>query len=121
MKSLPTIPLIAVILILAGTDLLLDRTGVLYLTWWQLGGAISAVQGLLVILYGIRDGKAGGVINGALLVILGVIFLIPDWWKQVNWPEVNEAIRTYWPLLIIWLGVHILFKSFEKRKKSDPT
>jgi predicted membrane protein len=56
--------------------------------------------------------RSSGFFWGAVLLVLGLLFLM----ENLDMLSVEQAIRTYWPALIIFWGVHILLSGRSGRK-----
>ena len=57
---------------------------------------------------------------GILLIVLGLLFLLHNF-EYINF---GETVRRYWPLLLIYFGLHALFssrKSFDTKDKPQST
>jgi hypothetical protein len=39
----------------------------------------------------------------------GVVFVL-WWWEMVEWYEIRHFVRTYWPVLLILIGLSIMFR-----------
>lgn len=54
---------------------------------------------------------------GLILVIIGLIFLADN----LGWAHLSfwRIIRDWWPLLIIWAGVDMLFKAYKRQQNKD--
>ena len=46
------------------------------------------------------------------LITIGVVFLLDN--LEVIDISVSELIRTYWPVILIWMGVEKLIRGFKK-------
>ena len=46
-----------------------------------------------------------------LLIVIGVVFLLDN----LNYVHISvaELIRTYWPVILIWMGVEKLFRDLK--------
>ncbi|MBN8705163.1 MAG: hypothetical protein J0L62_04770 [Bacteroidetes bacterium] len=117
MNRFPTIPFISILLIIIGGDLLLDRLNLLYSTWYELVGVILMVQGLLFLIYGIRDKNNSKTVTGVLLAIAGTLFFFPAIVDQIDWWLVRENLQTWWPAALVLLGIWILIRSLFRKPK----
>lgn len=117
MNRFPTIPFISILLIIVGGDLLLDRLDLLYSTWYELVGTVLMVQGVLFLIYGIRDKNNSKTVTGVILSGAGVLFFFPALIEQIDWYLVRENLQTWWPAILILIGLWILVKSWTRRSE----
>ncbi|MCA0446862.1 MAG: DUF5668 domain-containing protein [Bacteroidetes bacterium] len=118
MNRFPTIPFISILLIIIGGDLLFDRLNLLYTTWYELLGTILMVQGVLFLIYGIRDKNNSKTVSGVILSGAGVLFFFPAIVDQIDWDFIWDNLFTWWPAVLILIGLWILIKSWTKKSEN---
>lgn len=89
------------------------------LEFWTIG--LLALGLGFFVLYGIKPGDWGVLIPGSILIFLGLVSLLDD--LDVPWFTI-EAVKDYWPAILIVVGVGIIISSLMKRppaavKKSE--
>mgnify|MGYP001193345686 CR=1 FL=1 len=52
---------------------------------------------------------------GILFIVVGVLFLLNN--LELLDISLGEIIRTYWPIILIWLGVEKLLRGKEKNEE----
>lgn len=103
--------LIGLILVAAGIYLLLNNFNIVpfslpsYFFSWQ---ALLILIGLIIV--GTREQKGGGI----TLIIVGVVFLIPEVF-DVSW----EDLLLFWPLVFVFIGLSILLRRGREKKTTD--
>ena len=60
-----------------------------------------------------RSGR-GHAIGGAILIVLGVMFLLDEFSWMFHWPHWLR-FSTLWPLILVAVGISLLMRSREKR------
>lgn len=121
MKNFPNIPFIAIAFIAIGIDFLLDRVGNIYTEWYQVLGVICSIHGLMYIIYAFRDEKYGKLFWTFFYISLGAICF---YWNQIDyftWQTIGDYISFYWPVILIFLGIWMIIKSFRKKQKLNQT
>lgn len=117
MKSLPNIPFIAIVFIGLGVDYLLEKNGI-YTQWTQVFGTIFGIQTLLLFIYALRDHSSAKGVWAVICGIIAISFFFPDYFGYNFWLDVKYYFTSYWPILLILLGVWMVVKAI--RKKTNP-
>ncbi len=52
------------------------------------------------------------IFGGIVLVIFGVLFLA----RNMGYIDLHHAVRTYWPIFLILIGLNIVVRSYFHRK-----
>jgi hypothetical protein len=71
-------PLFAVLLIVVGMALLLDRSNVLAFGWWTIFWAVIAVAGAFKIYHAFRWPSEGGMVWGSIFFFVGLYNVLED-------------------------------------------
>jgi len=68
----------------------------------------------LVMLYLYEPREVALLIPAILFVGTGTAAIL-WWWEVIDWWDVRHAIRTYWPLLLVFLGVGLIVRRKPQR------
>ena len=56
------------------------------------------------------DNRSHKVFWGAAFVLFGILFLL----RNLGYLDMHETIRTYWPVVLIVIGINIVVKSMPR-------
>ena len=104
--------IVGLLFLLLGLYFLLNNFGLVpfelpdFMTSWQV---FLILIGLLLLAS--RERRGGG----AILVIVGVVFLLPEFFDV----SVREIVRQFWPLAFVVIGIILLFRRSQEKKKID--
>ena len=76
-----------------------------FLLWLPSMSIALGLSYLMIYLY--QSSRVGALIAAALFVGGGIVGTL-WWWEYLEWFEVEDALRTYWPLALVALGVALL-------------
>jgi hypothetical protein len=86
-------------------------------TWWIIDHdyllwlpSMSIAFGLsFLVLFAYEPKNVTELIPASIFVGMGMIGIL-WWWEYLEWFEVEDAVRTYWPLLLVALGLALMFR-----------
>ncbi|MFW5995822.1 MAG: LiaF transmembrane domain-containing protein [Halanaerobiaceae bacterium] len=104
---------LGILIVLAGTIILLNNFGVIEMS---LGKFIGTFWPLILVAWGmdilrLRENR-GGVINGGALLLIGLLLLGRN--LGLYSLQLRTLLQIFWPLVIIYLGFRILQGVFKK-------
>jgi len=103
-------------LFLIGLLFFLNDQDLILLPWWRLWPLFPLFLGVAFINLCIFDpGRKRALFPGIFLIIFAFIFLL----LPGSWNELFYWAGKLWPIVLIIIGLHILWKSFQREKTKD--
>lgn len=101
---------VAILLIVGGIVYLLRNLGLIQSVWME---RFISWQGLLILI-GAAALLKRHYLGGVILLFLGSYFLFPEWNALIA-----DQLHTYWPLLLVAVGLRLLVKRKEEVLRGD--
>ncbi len=101
------------LLFLLGLLFYLKANHVIWIPWWELWPVIILCIGVAFLIHFIIDPKRkGGLFPGLVLIAVGFLFLFAPfcWFDIIVW------VRKLWPVILIIMGLHLIYKSNKDRR-----
>ena len=100
-------------LFLLGLLFYLKEHSVFYTPWWHLWPLILLCLGIsFLMLYIFEPARRGTMIPGAVLIIVGFVFLFFPY----SWNDIIYWFGKLWPVLLIILGLHLIIKAARRSR-----
>lgn len=100
-------------LFLLGLLFYLREHTLIHTPWWHLWPLIILSLGVaFVMLYIFDPARKGALFPGLFLIVLAFVFLFFPW----SWYEILYWIGKLWPVILIFLGLHLILKSVRREK-----
>ncbi|HWP82809.1 MAG TPA: hypothetical protein VNN76_09150 [Bacteroidota bacterium] len=78
-----------------------------YLLWLP---SMSIAFGLsYLVLFAYEPKNVTELIPASIFIGMGMIGIL-WWWEYLEWFEVEDALRTYWPLVLVAIGLALMFR-----------
>jgi hypothetical protein len=101
-NAISRIPILGIILVLAGAGLLLDELHLLDFGWEKVLWLAVALLGALLTFRAFANNEQGRIFFGTVLFLFGVLFLLR------SFDIVHRGAHVFWPAILVIIGMAFL-------------